>query len=117
MARSIVSIINGRPAEGPAAGAVDSPNPSRLTDVVAEVTLADADTFAAACAAAKRAQPLWAGIPATRLGRAVAPAVGRHPPAVRRREVRGDRPHRRGEQGGAGPPGHPRARQAVPGGA
>ena len=76
MARSIVSIINGRPAEGPAAGVVDSPNPSRLTDVVAEVTLADAGTFAAACAAAKQAQPLWADIPAPVRGRTVA-AIGR----------------------------------------
>jgi alpha-ketoglutaric semialdehyde dehydrogenase len=59
MARSIVSIINGRPAEGPAAGTVDSPNPSRLTD-----------------AAAKRAQPLWADIPAPVRGRTVA-AIGR----------------------------------------
>ena len=76
MARSIVSIINGRPAEGPAAGVIDSPNPSRLTDVVAEVTLADAGTFVAACAAAKRAQPLWADIPAPVRGRTVA-AIGR----------------------------------------
>src|SRR6476646_8766327 len=76
MARSIVSILNGRPAEGPAAGTVDSPNPSRLTDVVAEVTLADAGTFAATCAAAKQAQPLWARIPAPVRGRAVA-AIGR----------------------------------------
>src|SRR4029077_12924761 len=76
MARSIVSIINRRPAEGPAAGVVDSPNPSRLTDVVAEVTLADAGTFAAACAAAKQAQPLWADIPAPVRGRTVA-AIGR----------------------------------------
>ena len=76
MARSIVSIINGRPAGGPAAGVVDSPNPSRLTDVVAEVTLADAGTFAAACAAAKQAQPLWADIPAPVRGRTVA-AIGR----------------------------------------
>ncbi|HSR24950.1 MAG TPA: aldehyde dehydrogenase family protein, partial [Candidatus Eisenbacteria bacterium] len=76
MARTIVSIINGRPAEGPAAGTVDSPNPSRLTDLVAEVTLADAGTFAGACAAAKRAQPLWADIPAPVRGRTVA-AIGR----------------------------------------
>src|SRR6478752_1049124 len=76
MARSIVSIINGRPAEGPAAGVVHSPNPSRLTDVVAEVTLADAGTFAAACAAAKQAQPLGADIPAPVRGRTVA-AIGR----------------------------------------
>ena len=76
MARTIVSIINGRPAEGPAAGTVDSPNPSRLTDVVAEVTLADAGTFAGACAAAKQAQPLWADIPAPVRGRTIA-AIGR----------------------------------------
>src|SRR5436305_12182241 len=76
MACSIVSIINGRPVEGPAAGAVDSPNPSRLTDVVAEVQLADAATFAAACAAAKRAQSLWADVPAPVRGRTVA-AIGR----------------------------------------
>src|SRR5215470_5908381 len=76
MARSIVSVVNGRPAEGPAAGVVDSPNPSRLTDVVAEVTLADAGTFAGACAAAKQAQPLWADIPAPVRGRTIA-AIGR----------------------------------------
>ena len=76
MARSIVSVINGRPAEGPAAGVVDSPNPSRLTDVVAEVALADAGTFAGACAAAKQAQPLWADIPAPVRGRTIA-AIGR----------------------------------------
>src|SRR5207248_11218371 len=73
MASSIVSIINGRPAEGPAAGRIDSPNPSRLADVVAEVALADAATFAAACAAAKQAQHLWADIPAPPRGRTVAP--------------------------------------------
>ena len=76
MASSIVSIINGRPAQGPAAGRVDSPNPSRLADVVAEENLADAATFAAACAAAKQAQQLWADIPAPVRGRTVA-AMGR----------------------------------------
>src|SRR5215471_861295 len=76
MARSIVSTINGRPAPGPAAEVVDSPNPSQLTDVVAKVTLADAGTFAEACAAAKQAQPLWAGIPASVRGRAIT-AMGR----------------------------------------
>ena len=76
MASTIVSIINGRPAQGTAAGLVDSPNPSRLADVVAEVTLADAAPFAGACAAAKQAQPLWADIPAPVRGRTVA-AIGR----------------------------------------
>jgi alpha-ketoglutaric semialdehyde dehydrogenase len=76
MARSIVSTINGRPAPGTAEWVEDSSSPSRLTDVVAKVTLADAGVFAAACAAAKQAQPLWADIPAPVRGRAVA-AIGR----------------------------------------
>jgi len=76
MARSIVSIVNGRPAERARAGTVSSPNPSRLSDVVAEVGLADAAAFAGACAAAKRAQPAWAAIPAPVRGRTVA-AMGR----------------------------------------
>src|SRR5262249_161170 len=53
-----------------------SVNPSRLTDQVAEVTLASAGTFAAACAAAKRAQPAWADVPAPVRGRAIT-AIGR----------------------------------------
>ncbi len=76
MARTVMSIAGGRPAGGPGAGTVSSPNPSRLTDVVAEVRLADAAAFAGACAAAKRAQPSWAGIPAPVRGRTVA-AMGR----------------------------------------
>jgi alpha-ketoglutaric semialdehyde dehydrogenase len=76
MGSTLVSVIGGRPAEGAPAGTVTSPNPSRLTDVVAEVALADAATFAAACAAAKRAQPSWADVPAPVRGRA-AGAIGR----------------------------------------
>ena len=76
MSSTIGSIIGGRPAGGSPAGVVSSPNPSRLTDVVAEVQLADAATFAAACAAAKRAQPSWAATPAPVRGRAIA-AIGR----------------------------------------
>jgi alpha-ketoglutaric semialdehyde dehydrogenase len=76
MARSIVSTINGRPVPGSAEWVEDSSNPSQLTDVVAKVTLADAGIFADACAAAKRAQPLWADIPAPVRGRTVA-AIGR----------------------------------------
>jgi acyl-CoA reductase-like NAD-dependent aldehyde dehydrogenase len=76
MARRITSVIGGQPAPGTPAGTFTSANPSRLSDVVAEVSLADADTFAAACTAAKQAQPSWAGIPAPVRGRAVA-AIGR----------------------------------------
>ena len=76
MASILESIIGGRPAGGSSAGTVRSPNPSRLTDLVAEVQLADAATFAAACATAKRAQESWADIPAPVRGRAIA-AIGR----------------------------------------
>ncbi len=76
MVSTVSSIIGGRPVEGAQAGTMASLNPSRLADVVAEVRLADAATFAAACAAAKRAQPLWAEIPAPVRGRTVA-AMGR----------------------------------------
>jgi aldehyde dehydrogenase (NAD+) len=76
MASILESIIGGRPAGGSPAGTVRSPNPSRLTDLVAEVQLADAATFAAACATAKRAQESWADIPAPVRGRAIA-AIGR----------------------------------------
>ena len=76
MASTLVSVIGGRPARGAPAGTVSSLNPSRLADVVAEVALADAATFAAACATAKRAQPSWADVPAPVRGRA-AGAIGR----------------------------------------
>jgi aldehyde dehydrogenase (NAD+) len=72
MTSTIGPIIDGRPAAGPPAGVLESTNPSRLSDVVAEVSLATADTFAAACAAARRTQPSWADIPAPVRGRAVA---------------------------------------------
>ncbi len=76
MVSTIASVINGRPAEGAQARTVASLNPSRLADVVAEVKLGDAATFGAACAAARRAQPSWAQIPAPARGRTVA-AIGR----------------------------------------
>ena len=76
MARTIVSVVGGRAVtgngEGAPAGTLTSVNPSLLTDVVAEVGLASAETFAAACAAAKQAQPAWADVPAPVRGRAIA---------------------------------------------
>ncbi len=76
MASKIVSVVNGRAAQGAPAGSLMSTNPSRLTDVVAEVTLASAATMASACAAAKQAQSSWGDIPAPVRGRAIA-AMGR----------------------------------------
>jgi alpha-ketoglutaric semialdehyde dehydrogenase len=76
MASTIVSVVGGRAvtadAEEGGAGTLTSVNPSLLTDVVAEVTLASAGTFAAACAVAKQAQPAWADVPAPVRGRAIA---------------------------------------------
>src|SRR3954454_2195887 len=48
-----------------------SRNPSRLDDVVAELTLSDADTFVAACRAARVAQRAWAEVPAPVRGRVI----------------------------------------------
>jgi len=76
MASKIVSVVNGRAAEAPPVGTLTSTNPSRLADPVAEVVLASAATFAAACAAAKQAQPSWGDIPAPVRGRAIT-AIGR----------------------------------------
>ena len=75
------------------------PNPADLDDVVAEVALADADTFVDACRAARAAQRAWAATPAPVRGRAIQ-QVG---------------PPRRGQQGGARPPRHARDRQALRG--
>ena len=74
MASTIVSVVGGRTVQGDgaSAGTLNSVNPSRLTDVVAEVSLGSAATFAAACAAAKRAQPSWGDVPAPVRGRAIA---------------------------------------------
>ena len=70
MSRSVTSVIDGGPvADGQS---ITSTNPAQLNDVVAEVVLADASTFAAAAASAKRAQPAWADVPAPVRGRAIA---------------------------------------------
>ena len=55
---------------------MDSVNPADLRDVVARVELATAETFVAACRAAREAQPAWAAVPAPVRGRVVA-AIGR----------------------------------------
>jgi alpha-ketoglutaric semialdehyde dehydrogenase len=71
--------ISSALAEGVApatAGSVESVNPADLTDVVARVDLADAKTFAAACRAARAAQPSWAAVPAPIRGQVIS-AIGR----------------------------------------
>jgi aldehyde dehydrogenase (NAD+) len=60
--RIVSSRIAGEPlAEG---RRVESRNPARLDDVVAEAILADADAFVAACRAAREAQREWERVPA-----------------------------------------------------
>jgi alpha-ketoglutaric semialdehyde dehydrogenase len=72
MTRSLTSIIGGVPAAGAPGGRITSTNPARTSDAVATVALGDASTFATAAAAARRAQPGWADVPAPVRGRAIA---------------------------------------------
>jgi aldehyde dehydrogenase (NAD+) len=55
---------------------IDSVNPAALADVVARVELATADSFVAACRAARSAQPEWAAVPAPVRGQVIS-AIGR----------------------------------------
>ena len=72
MGRSVTSVIAGVPAPGAPGGLITSTNPARTSEVVAEVALGDAGTFAAASRAARAAQPAWADVPAPVRGRAIA---------------------------------------------
>jgi alpha-ketoglutaric semialdehyde dehydrogenase len=72
LGRLISSVIAGTSVPGAPGGRVASVNPARTSEVVAEVALGDAGTFAAAAAAAREAQPAWADVPAPVRGRAIA---------------------------------------------
>ncbi len=72
MSRSLTSVIAGVPATGAPGGRITSTNPARISEVIAEVALADGSTFAAAARAARAAQPGWADVPAPVRGRAIA---------------------------------------------
>jgi alpha-ketoglutaric semialdehyde dehydrogenase len=72
VSRVVTSIVGGVPASDAPGGQITSANPARLSDVVADVRLGDADVFAAAAHAAKTAQPAWADVPAPVRGRAIA---------------------------------------------
>nr|WP_062333741.1 aldehyde dehydrogenase family protein [Herbidospora sakaeratensis] len=74
MTRQIVSVIGGK--DEPTGTPYLSRNPARLKEVVAEVALADAATFAAACRNAAAAQHDWARVPAPVRGRVIA-SIGR----------------------------------------
>jgi len=74
--RPVASIVGGRPRDDAPGGRLRSTNPARLDEVVADVALGDAGTFADACRAAREAQPGWARTPAPVRGRVIA-AIGR----------------------------------------
>jgi aldehyde dehydrogenase (NAD+) len=70
-APTVASIIGGQPAADAPGGEIHSTNPARVDEVVATARLGDADTFVAACRAARAAQPEWASWPAPVRGRAI----------------------------------------------
>jgi aldehyde dehydrogenase (NAD+) len=71
MTRRISSLLDGRPAEDAPGGLVARPNPAATADIVADVALGDASTFAEACRRARAAQRAWATTPAPVRGRAI----------------------------------------------
>jgi alpha-ketoglutaric semialdehyde dehydrogenase len=72
--RKIFSVVGGKDAAG--TQTYSSLNPARTTEVVAQVGLADAGTFAAAARTARDAQREWAKVPAPVRGRVIA-SIGR----------------------------------------
>ena len=72
MNRSVASVIAGSEVAGAPGGRLRSVNPARLSEVVAEVALGDAKTFAEAARAARAAQRSWSDVPAPVRGRAIA---------------------------------------------
>jgi aldehyde dehydrogenase (NAD+) len=72
MNRSVASVIAGNEAAEAPGGRLSSVNPARTREVVAEVALGDAKTFADAARAARAAQRSWADVPAPVRGRAIA---------------------------------------------
>ncbi len=76
MPRTVASILDGTPRTDAPGGRLTSTNPADTSDVVAEVALADAGTFAEACRIARAAQREWAKVPPPVRGRVIA-QVGR----------------------------------------
>jgi alpha-ketoglutaric semialdehyde dehydrogenase len=72
MARTLTSVIGGIPATGAPGGTISSTNPARTSEIVADVALGDAGSFAAGAQAARTAQAAWADVPAPVRGRAIA---------------------------------------------
>ena len=62
--RTVSSKVGGRATNGVPGGQINSLNPAHTEDVVAEVSLGDANTFVEACRTAREAQKEWATVPA-----------------------------------------------------
>src|SRR5215217_3507191 len=75
-APTVASVIGGEARTDAPGGRLESTNPAFTNEVVADVLLGDASTFADACRAAREAQRAWAAVPAPARGRAIA-QVGR----------------------------------------
>jgi aldehyde dehydrogenase (NAD+) len=73
--QQISSFVNGAPLSGEA-GSLQSTNPARLDDVVADVSLASPVQLVDAFRAAQAAQPAWAATPAPVRGQVIA-RIGR----------------------------------------
>ena len=71
MTRTVASIVGGASRSDAPGGRLSVPNPSDLSQTVAEALLGDAATFVDACRTAREAQPGWAAVPAPVRGRAV----------------------------------------------
>jgi alpha-ketoglutaric semialdehyde dehydrogenase len=76
MTRKLVSVVGGNEVAEPAAGTYVSVNPSRRSDSVADVTLANPELFGGACRTARTAQREWSNVPAPVRGRVIA-SIGR----------------------------------------
>lgn len=73
---TVRSVVDGSPVSATPSSTYRSTNPSRTDEVVAEVPLVDAATFADACRVAHEAQRDWSDVPAPVRGRAIA-TIGR----------------------------------------
>src|SRR3954464_3928219 len=74
---AIASVIGGEARTDAPGGRLQSTNPARTDEVVAEVLLGDASTVVDAARAARAAQKEWARVPAPGRGRGVGQGGGR----------------------------------------
>src|ERR1700677_3908294 len=72
MNRNVTSVIAGHEETGAPGGRFRSVNPAATSEVVAEVALGSAKTFADAARAGRAAEAAWADVPAPVRGRAIA---------------------------------------------